>query len=119
MILKQTAFQALQAKLQEEKKRIEADLSRIATATGNGEYETQFEDLGRGDGISETETEQYIDNIAVENTLEQQLHEILEALERIENHSYGVCLKCGQDIALERLEVYPAAKTCVQHTIAN
>jgi DnaK suppressor protein len=41
------------------------------------------------------------------------LQEVDEALDRIENGSYGVCEECGGPISLKRLEVRPVAKYCV------
>jgi DnaK suppressor protein len=37
-----------------------------------------------------------------------------EALERIEDGSYGVCLKCDEDISLKRLKVVPWAAFCLR-----
>ena len=41
------------------------------------------------------------------------LQEVDEALDRIENGTYGVCEECGGPIGLKRLEVRPIAKYCV------
>jgi RNA polymerase-binding transcription factor DksA len=35
------------------------------------------------------------------------------ALERLRQGSYGVCERCGRPIPAERLEIRPAARTCV------
>lgn len=42
-----------------------------------------------------------------------EIHDIDAALERIENGSYGICIDCGQQIGLQRLQVYPVAKRCI------
>ena len=42
-----------------------------------------------------------------------QLHKIEAALVRIRTGEYGYCLKCGEDIAEKRLQVDPAALTCM------
>jgi DnaK suppressor protein len=116
MAIEQSVIKELTAQLEAEKIQLEKELNKIATPTGTpGEYETRFEDLGREEGDSETETEQYVDNIAIESTLEQKLQDVMGALSRIEAGSYGQCMKCGQDIALERLRVYPSAKLCMNH----
>ena len=36
------------------------------------------------------------------------------ALRRIDEGEFGYCLKCGQDIALARLEQNPSATTCIE-----
>jgi RNA polymerase-binding transcription factor DksA len=35
------------------------------------------------------------------------------AFERLRDGTYGICAKCGQRIAVERLTILPATKTCV------
>jgi DnaK suppressor protein len=41
------------------------------------------------------------------------LIEINEALERIENSTYGICEECGKRIASNRLKIMPFARLCV------
>lgn len=41
------------------------------------------------------------------------LRELDEALDRIENGTYGICEECGEPIGLKRMEVRPVAKYCV------
>ena len=116
MAIEQSVITELALKLEEEKLKLETELGRIANPTGvPGEYETRFEDLGREDGDSETETEQYVDNIAIESTLEDKLHDVADALEKIKTGVYGKCEKCGVDISIERLSVYPSARICMNH----
>lgn len=38
---------------------------------------------------------------------------ILAALDRIERGEYGECIECGEPIAPRRLELDPAAPTCI------
>jgi DnaK suppressor protein len=45
---------------------------------------------------------------------EQQLHEIDQALYRLENGSYGICLDCGENIQPARLEIIPSAALCIK-----
>jgi DnaK suppressor protein len=42
-----------------------------------------------------------------------ELGRIEAALERIAEGDYGYCLVCGEDIALQRLELDPTAATCI------
>jgi len=44
----------------------------------------------------------------------KQLLMINEALNRIEEGSYGFCLRCGKKIAAKRLDVIPWAKYCIE-----
>ena len=41
------------------------------------------------------------------------LNQVLEALERIENGTYGTCVRCRGIIPFERLEVIPETATCI------
>ncbi len=44
----------------------------------------------------------------------QTLQLIEEALERIENGSYGICSNCGDPIQPKRLEAVPWTRLCIQ-----
>jgi DnaK suppressor protein len=39
---------------------------------------------------------------------------IRSAIERLNNGSYGVCLRCEEDIALKRINAIPWAELCIQ-----
>lgn len=43
----------------------------------------------------------------------QMLQAVAEALKRIEEGTYGSCIDCKNDIPVKRLEVFPAAKRCI------
>ncbi|MEU4228626.1 TraR/DksA C4-type zinc finger protein [Nonomuraea sp. NPDC026600] len=52
----------------------------------------------------------------VQALLDQALSHLAEldlAFERLRDGSYGICARCGQRIAIERLMILPATKTCV------
>jgi len=42
-----------------------------------------------------------------------ELQKIAAALRRIETGDYGDCVRCGEDIAIRRLELDPAAPLCI------
>jgi RNA polymerase-binding transcription factor DksA len=110
-------LEELTARLKEEKKRLEDELSRFAKPTGvDGDYETTFQDMGNERDENTSEVEEYVDNIGLETNLEGQLHETTEALARVASGSYGKCEKCGADINPERLKAYPSARVCTEHT---
>jgi DnaK suppressor protein len=51
--------------------------------------------------------------VALEHT-EEEIHQaVLEALQRIEDGTYGQCLECGTSIPEARLEAIPFAAYCV------
>ncbi len=59
--------------------------------------------------------EGYEENTAILKDLEIRYNEVLAALARIEDGSYGTCAVGGEAISEARLEANPAATTCVEH----
>ena len=47
------------------------------------------------------------------------LAKIKEALERIENGSYGICESCDEEISIKRLEARPVTTLCVKGKTAQ
>lgn len=56
--------------------------------------------------------EQYEQNTAILKELETEFNEVKAALEKIEKGTYGICENTGEKISKDRLEAYPAARTC-------
>jgi DnaK suppressor protein len=105
----------LRAKLEEEKKKLEKELSNIADPTENpGDFETKFDEIGTDKDDSATEVETYVDNLAVENSLENRLKDVGDALKRMEDGTYGICENCHEEIDIKRLKIYPAARVCIK-----
>jgi DnaK suppressor protein len=44
----------------------------------------------------------------------QELREVQSARARLAMHTYGACMRCGVDIAYERLAAQPAARRCIE-----
>ncbi|MEK9151438.1 MAG: TraR/DksA C4-type zinc finger protein [Patescibacteria group bacterium] len=109
-----TLIAELKEKLLEEKSRLESELSRFAKSTGiAGSYETQIENIGTDPDENATEVEGYVDNLALESNLEGQLKDATDALEKMSKGTYGICEKTGKEISVDRLKVYPAARTAI------
>lgn len=100
------------------KTELEENLNRIAKPIDpkTGNYETSFDDVGNDREDNTTEVEEYTDNLPVEITLEEKLHDVLEALQKMEDGTYGVCENCQEEISIERLKANPSAKTCITCT---
>ncbi|MFC3039331.1 TraR/DksA C4-type zinc finger protein [Virgibacillus xinjiangensis] len=58
-------------------------------------------------------------DIALNEHAEKELEEINEALNAIDQGTYGICSKCGEDIPFERLMAVPTTDRCVQHATDN
>jgi RNA polymerase-binding protein DksA len=115
MALDKKTLDELKAALVAEKEELEKNLGRIARPVDKeeGDYETSFEELGTDKDDNATEVDQYTQNLSVENTLEKKLQEVLDALERMENGTYGKCTNCAGEIPVERLRANPSARTCI------
>jgi len=116
MAIDQKILEELKAALLKEKEELEKNLARIARPVDkqDGDYETSFEDIGTDREDNASEVEQYSDNLPVEFALEKKLKDIISALERMENGTYGICENCNTEISLERLRANPSAKTCIK-----
>ncbi|MEO0441205.1 MAG: TraR/DksA C4-type zinc finger protein [Pseudomonadota bacterium] len=66
-------------------------------------------------GFAEQATEREQDEAlsGQEQVFEKELAQINAAICRIDDGSYGLCTKCGQEIAPRRLEVQPEAPLCM------
>lgn len=51
---------------------------------------------------------------AIGEAVEDELHRIDLALERLEAGQYGICTECGLRVELERLQAVPYATTCME-----
>ena len=114
MALDAVFLEEQKVRLSAQKARLESELGRFAKPVGGeGDFETQMEDLGEGEDESALEVEDYVDNLGVEATLEKELTDTVEALKKLENGTYGICEESGKEISVERLKAYPAARTAI------
>ena len=89
--------------------------------------EKEIEDLRKEDPFSDPE--RLVDNKEDEDAREEIGHETIMAqvssleatlkdinivLERIEKGEYGKCEICGREIGIERLEIAPASRFCIE-----
>lgn len=96
-----------------DKARMEAELSGVATGDEK-EMHATFPEYGDKSDENAQEIESYTTNLATEKILEDNLRDIVTALERIEDGTYGTCKYCGQLIAEKRLLARPVASACVE-----
>lgn len=102
--------------LLEKKNTLESQLGTFAKKNGeiDNDYETIFEQIGDRPEENADEVTTYEERLAIEHELEDNLKEISEALERIENGTYGICANCDKPISIERLEAMPEATVCIK-----
>ena len=71
---------------------------------------------GRNADWAEQASERENDEVlnALESEAKIEIQQLSNAITRIEDGSYGTCTVCGNDIAIARLNVQPAATKCIQ-----
>ena len=65
-----------------------------------------------GDVISPTEDREM--GFAIRSMLVERANKLAEALDRLRDGEYGLCLECGEPIAPARLHAIPEVTTCVR-----
>jgi RNA polymerase-binding protein DksA len=99
-----------------ERKRVEAAIANLREShPGSLDDEVEEVTPPSDDHLGDTATAtlgREIDYTLGENS-EQVLSEINAALKRIDDGTYGICAKCGKEIAPERLEVSPWVSLCI------
>ncbi|NLO04606.1 MAG: hypothetical protein GX131_02130 [candidate division WS1 bacterium] len=101
--------------LVEERDRLRTELKRIEDkAAGRDRLHSDQagQDFDEPGGDAATETVERAQSMAVGASLREQLEEVLAALEKIENGTYGICDACGKPITKKRLSVLPWATLC-------
>jgi DnaK suppressor protein len=114
-MLTEQQIKKLQRKLEAAKKNIENQLSKFAhkDKSKDGNYKTEFPDIGSQPDESAQEITEYEQNISLEHNLEDELTLISKALKKIEDKKYGLCESCSQEIPFGRLEIRPQALLCI------
>lgn len=113
-------IEKFKALLEEEKLTLLEELQTVGVENPN--QAEDFEPVPPVMDISEADRNEVADKIeefgnnqAVTRDLERRLLEVKQALERIENGTYGICEISKEPIELDRLEANPAATTCKNH----
>lgn len=116
MAIEKKTMEELKNALLEEKAELEKNLGKIAKPVDKeeGDYETSFEDIGTDKDDNATEVDQYTQNLGVESALEKNLQDVIDALEKMDKGTYGICENCQKEIPVERLKANPSAKTCIK-----
>ena len=100
--------------LEEERRRV-VDAIEYLHKENPGSIEDETDDETTDNHIAETATvtvDREIDYTLEENS-EHVLGEIVDALKRIDEGTYGTCLNCSKPIAEDRLAAIPWATYCI------
>jgi DnaK suppressor protein len=85
-----------------------ADLDRSIAVLQGEQPEAEHHTADAGASLSDTER-----NDAALDAMGRQRAEVLAALERVREGTYGKCVDCGLQVTEERLEARPEASRCV------
>lgn len=99
--------------LLEERDRLAGSIRSIEEAS---RHEAARDNSGDLAGYAEAGTDSFELETALHIASDEsnRLADIEEALLRIQEGTFGVCEDCEKDIPVKRLEVFPAARRCVQ-----
>lgn len=74
-----------------------------------------FDTDSADDNETADKLEEFEENAAILNPLENRYNDLLSALEKIKKNEYGFCEICKSPIEEDRLVANPSAKTCKAH----
>ncbi len=105
-------------KLEQEKQKIQQELSKFGVAKGNDpdNYDSFIPQIGLSDEDNTLEATEYLNRLSSEGLLEDRLKEINQAIHKIKVGNFGVCEKCKEDIEERKLDINPAAESCIKCT---
>ena len=108
-------LESIKKDLLSRREKLEGNLEEITKKDDHEPDDTsaKFPDYGDKPDENAQEISDYTTNIATEAVLEKTLADINNALERIENGTYGICKYCGRPIDAKRLIARPVASSCV------
>jgi DnaK suppressor protein len=85
---------------------------------GNASLSEETGDLTSlsSDNLADTASETYGRELdeGLEEDAREQLHQVDDALARIDAGTYGTCSVCGKEIPVERLEAVPWTTLCIE-----
>lgn len=99
------SLNSIKAKLEKEKKTIESEIKSLAVPLEFGN------DIDHGDEETD-ETEQFANQLGLQQVLRNKLENINETLRKIEQGKYGICESCGKKISWILLRIYPVSRLC-------
>ena len=99
-------LEAIRRALLEERARLVDEIGEAIVAPGQITYGSQAA------AASQVFTQQR--DLALQDRSDHQLELVDEALARLDDGTYGRCIRCGEQIAPDRLEALPWAARCIE-----
>lgn len=102
----------IKSELLKRKEQIAKDLEDISDID-NKDGKVKFPEYGDKSDENAQEISEYTTNLATDKVLHSTLRDINNALQRIEDNSYGTCKYCKKPINKKRLQARPVASACI------
>ncbi len=106
-------YEKIRKKLEEDRRRLTAELEHSATEASHARQDSDGSPFGKREEEADV-TYEMGRRASLETHIRNQLHEIEEALEKLDNNTYGLCTMCGKPIDPARLEALPQATLCLK-----
>lgn len=106
----------VRAALAAKRQQVGDELDRLAEQLASFGVEQELESGGVGnhlaeDGSNVQEQEQIL---VISGDLRDVLTQVDDALERLDDGTFGICQRCGKPINPERLEAFPYVALCIE-----
>jgi len=101
--------------LEEERAHIEEKLetfSKKSPATSDV-VDGTYPEYGDDEDDNVHEIEEHMVNISLKGSFEKQLRDVIDALERLDNDTYGICKYTGEKIDEKRLRARPTSSSSI------
>src|SRR5438067_1558537 len=104
------AFAGARVRLEQERASLRSDIATLAA-----DNQAPQDDAGIGNHMADDATEVFARerDMALRSNAQDLLAQVDAALERMDVGRYGICARCGQNIAPDRLEALPYAIYCI------
>jgi DnaK suppressor protein len=105
------ARETIKNHLLQEKIRLQTQLNELAKQDPFNDPEHGNDNAAIDKDASEESDHDRICALTQEISL--QLTQVVDALKRIEDHTFGICSNCGNPIDVARIRAYPVARLCM------
>lgn len=93
---------------------LESERKRLTQEVRSDEKNPDFGDEGDDMDSEADEAEELENQLSVSDSQRERLNQIEEALEKIENGTYGICEECGRTISDKVLHAAPESILCAE-----
>ena len=114
--MEQAFIQTMRKRLEEEKTRLEGELSKFAHRNPKAtetDFDSNFPNMGDKEDENASEVAEFSNNLSLEGELEKALRDVESAMRQMEKGVYGICKYCKQEIDEKRLTARPTSSSCI------